>query len=176
MVNKPLAVGLFLCVAVASVFLAYGFVVVRFSNPIQEEAVSFYTIFISRGGGSVEPQNLVINDDPAYQNMWKSLLGVNPQCAVSGVEMLPCPAPPKVNFTSTTVVAVFAGQKPSTGYSLDVIQVGVAGSQVIVHSRLTVPGRSCGVGLMLTYPHHIIGFPKTDLQVVFTMETFVFHC
>jgi hypothetical protein len=73
---------------------------------------------------------------------------------------------PQVDFNSYSVVAVFAGEKPSTGYSVRIVSVETSDSQfkdlssiVITFQDLPPEGRRL-VGHMMTYPYHIIRIPK----------------
>jgi hypothetical protein len=66
------------------------------------------------------------------------------------------------------VVAVFAGEKPTTGYSIDIVSINTQPSQVndsvslIVKNRYHEPGENDITGDALTQPHHIVKIPKTD--------------
>jgi hypothetical protein len=72
------------------------------------------------------------------------------------------PPVPTVDFTTQDVVAVFAGQAPTTGYSIAVAQVEDANSR-IVKIELTKPDDSCVLAQSTTAPYQIIELPKTSL-------------
>jgi len=69
---------------------------------------------------------------------------------------------PEVDFTRNSVVAVFAGKKPTAGHDIEVTKVedGIVRK---VFLKLTSPGVSCLLAQSLTQPYQIIEIPKTSL-------------
>jgi hypothetical protein len=92
---------------------------------------------------------------------WKALWAehVQPQ--------IPAPPAPEVDFDRYTLVAVFAGEKPSTGYSVAIQRIQFQPDRVIVHYAETAPPRDAAVGAALTQPYEIRLIPKTGLPVQF---------
>jgi hypothetical protein len=73
------------------------------------------------------------------------------------------PPVPKVNFNTKVVAAVFAGQTPTSGYDITVLEVQDAGKRV-VKIELIKPDESCILAQSLTAPYHVVELPKTSLQ------------
>lgn len=72
------------------------------------------------------------------------------------------PPVPTVDFSTQVVVAVFAGQAPTTGYGIAVAEVEDASSR-IVKVELTKPDGSCVLAQSTTAPYQIVELPKTSL-------------
>ncbi len=69
---------------------------------------------------------------------------------------IPAPPPPAVDFQTSAVVAVFAGWRPSSGYSIGVDEITYTGSGLDVDATAVAPGAGCGVLTVITYPHHFV--------------------
>jgi hypothetical protein len=76
----------------------------------------------------------------------------------------PPPPVPQVDFTRYSVVAVFAGEQPTGGYSIEILRVETGDSQTQEQLAVTVQHRQPGAGDLvteaLTYPYHMIRIPK----------------
>jgi PrcB C-terminal len=83
----------------------------------------------------------------------------------------PPPPVPQVDFTRYRVVAVFAGEKPTGGHSVEILSAETSGSQTQEQLAITVQDRQPSAGDFvteaLTYPYHMIKIPKIDGKVVF---------
>lgn len=64
--------------------------------------------------------------------------------------------PPAVNFSHETVAAVFLGQRPSSGYAIEVANVTFNYNSVRIHTAATEPGDDCGTLAVLTQPFQIV--------------------
>lgn len=69
--------------------------------------------------------------------------------------------PPKIDFSNEYVIGVFAGQKMTGGYGIEVGAVKDSGDTRTVSVRLTKPGTGCIVTQALTSPYQIIAVPKS---------------
>lgn len=74
-------------------------------------------------------------------------------------------SPPKINFDKEAVIAVFAGQQPTAGYSVQVSKIVDSGAR-LVSITLTAPAANCLVGQALTAPYEVITVPATSLPLV----------
>jgi len=74
---------------------------------------------------------------------------------------------PAIDFTKNTVVAVFAGQRPTTGYAIAIANI-VDGLQRLVSVKVSVPDTTCIEAQMVTAPYQIVSLPATTLS--FTHE------
>ena len=150
-VRQQILGGLVLAIVLGSLLMAYGL----------RENIPFRTI--RWGIGSSYPKGeLVINDPLTWSSVWSQAFAGQTE--------------PQINFTSTSVLAIFAGLEPTSGYSLNFTQVSRAGSNILVQVTLTVPAPSCVVAQVETSPFHIVSIQKEDLRTVFTTKTITRVC
>lgn len=116
--------------------------------------------------GYAHPTYLAINDQETWTRVWTQAF----------CDSYSCPPTPQVDFEHRTVLVVFLGQKPTSGYAVNVTQVTQQGSELHVLVTLTTPGRSCGEYEVLTFPFHFVDLPKTSMAVTFTNQTSVRNC
>jgi len=75
-------------------------------------------------------------------------------------------APPEINFSNTTVIAVFMGELPTSGYGIEVREVKDAIFRVIVKvAWITYAGKL--VLQVFTAPYHIVKVQKISKPIVF---------
>ncbi len=88
------------------------------------------------------------------------------------------PIPPllEVDFTKYTVVAVFAGQKPTAGYTIRVTSVEEEDKRLAVRVKEYWPGNNCITAQAVNYPYQIIKFPYRDKPVEFIRDHDVKDC
>jgi hypothetical protein len=72
--------------------------------------------------------------------------------------------PPKVDFEKNAVIAVFAGQQPSTGYAIQVSKV-VDSSARLVSITIAKPDDGCMNGQSLTTPYELVTILTTSLPL-----------
>ena len=78
-------------------------------------------------------------------------------------EFLEEPPPvPTVDFNKKVVAAVFAGEVPTSGYDIAVVEVQDADKRV-VKIELIKPDKSCILAQSVTAPYQVIELPKTSL-------------
>ncbi|MDP2665589.1 MAG: protease complex subunit PrcB family protein [bacterium] len=77
------------------------------------------------------------------------------------------PPVPTVDFNTKVVAAVFAGELPTSGYGIAVIEVQDADKRV-VKVELIKPDESCILAQSLTAPYQVIELPKTSLPFTHT--------
>ena len=65
-------------------------------------------------------------------------------------------AAPVVDFRKQSVGAVFAGEKPTAGYTVQVTKVDKNGAACEVHHTVTAPPRGAMVAQMITYPYTVV--------------------
>jgi len=70
-------------------------------------------------------------------------------------------APPPIDFDKDVVVVLFAGQKNTGGYSVEVKRVNTKGKTAIVHAHVQGPPRGGMVTQALTSPYVAIAFPRS---------------
>lgn len=112
--------------------------------------VSFQEIAHGERSTVVRRTNYIINSTSELTEVWK-MIETDGQ-------------PPEVDFTRNSVIAVFAGKKPTAGYDIEVAKIedGIVRK---VFLKLTSPGGSCLLAQSLTQPYQIIEVPKASLPL-----------
>jgi len=72
--------------------------------------------------------------------------------------------PPAVNFNTHAVIAVFAGQQPTAGYSIEVSKVEDATVRMVTIT-FTKPGDGCILAQTVTAPYELISVPVGTLPL-----------
>ena len=111
---------------------------------------------------------LVIRDQATWTRVWNQGF-----CA----GLTSCNSnPPKIDFSSETVIAVFQGWRGSSGYSVRVTGADHKGHDTIVHVMVSELGPYC-LGLAIsTYPFDIVSIPNTRFTIVFDTTTIAAPC
>jgi hypothetical protein len=113
------------------------------------------TIAQGDGSGISEPRRVVVRDEQAWRDLWVEHAG-------------PGQAPPAVDFSSRMVAAVFAGDRPTPGYTVEIAgarQDASALALVVTESR---PAQGMLAAQMIVTPFHIVTLPRFDGPVSFT--------
>ena len=77
----------------------------------------------------------------------------------------PCTPPAVIDFTTTSLVGLFAGQKPSNGYAIKIQSVVETNCEVVVSFYEIAPKAGDPVTPGATYPKDVIAIPKTSKPV-----------
>jgi hypothetical protein len=124
--------------------------------------IDFTTISRGADSGYQSSSQMVIDNQERWVDLW--------QQHTCNTE--PPPPVPQVDFTSYNVVAVFAGEKCTGGYSVEILAVETRNFQtkdllslmIIVEYRQPKPGDFVTEGM--TYPYHMIKIPQIDVSKV----------
>ncbi len=125
--------------------------------------IDFTTIARGTDSGYESASQMVIDNSQQWNNVW--------QQHTSNTE--PPPPLPPVDFTRHSVVAVFAGEQPTGGYSVEILSAETNGSQTQDKQAIAItvqhrqPSDGDFVTEAFTYPYHIIRIPKIDGRAVF---------
>jgi hypothetical protein len=76
-------------------------------------------------------------------------------------------APPKIDFTKRTVVAVFLGTRPTAGYAVEVSGTKPVGKTLIVEWSEQTPTPGHVLAQVITSPSHLVSIPKFDGEITF---------
>ncbi|MFU8859838.1 MAG: protease complex subunit PrcB family protein [Cyclonatronaceae bacterium] len=60
------------------------------------------------------------------------------------------------DFENGIVLALTAGQRPSSGYDIRIHNIDRESENLIVSATETVPGKNCMLMMMLTWPYHYV--------------------
>lgn len=118
--------------------------------------VNFNTI--AQGTYSAYPtaNQLAISSTAEWVDLWQRHSSNN----------IPPPPVPEVDFTQDRVIAVFAGEKFTGGYSVEIISVETTNSQLVIIVKHRQPGAEDIVTQVITHPYHIIRIPRMTLERV----------
>jgi hypothetical protein len=111
-------------------------------------------------------QMMVIQSEGEYADLREKLGNSNAQTF------------PSVDFSKSTVIAVFAGQKPNGGYDARVTDVLKNENNITVYATFSEPGPSCVNAQVITSPYHIISIPKqsVDANIQLQEEVYTRDC
>lgn len=111
---------------------------------------------LARGDDSrlVEPRRFIVRDPRAFAAIWAAHAG---QTA----------AVPVVDFESRMVAAVFAGERPTPGYSVEVTGTRREDSALVILVDEHEPDPARVAAQVLVSPFHIVTLPRDDGEVRF---------
>lgn len=104
----------------------------------------------------------VVRDVDAFTQLWSD----------HAANRTPVPEQPDVAFGTDMVIAVFAGQQATGGYSITVDDIRENDEFIIVDVEVETPGKDCVVSQAQTQPHHFVVLDDSDKVVEFN-ETVV---
>ena len=112
---------------------------------------------IARGdsSGVVDSGRVVVRDDAAWHALWSAHAGASAQ-------------PPAVDFSTTMVVAAFAGERPSAGYAIEIVGARQESASLAVMVNEIQPPRDAVTAQMIVTPFHIATLPRYDGQIRFS--------
>jgi len=113
-------------------------------------AVSFTPLMQGTQSKVTRQVNYLITSSDALHELWEM---------VDATTTLP-----KIDFKTHAVVAVFAGEQPTTGYKIAVAEIEDSSARH-VSITLTKPDSTCMVGQALTTPYEIVVVPTTSLPL-----------
>jgi N-acetylmuramic acid 6-phosphate (MurNAc-6-P) etherase len=85
-------------------------------------------------------------------------------------------APPTVDFTKDVVLALFAGEEPTNGFSISVSKIEDSASARQVIIELSQPGGSCVLAQSTTSPYEIVETSLTSLPLTHEDEATTTSC
>ncbi|MFZ3044265.1 MAG: protease complex subunit PrcB family protein [Minisyncoccia bacterium] len=148
------------CVALAAIAIGvYFFLSGNLSNASlsalsgqqQSAVVVPFTPLASGSSSKVETRvNYFITSPTQLQELWSLVDATG--------------TPPTVDFNKDAVIAVFAGQQPTTGYAISVSKVVDSGAR-LVSITIAKPDGGCLTGQSLTTPYEVVVVPTTTLPL-----------
>jgi len=112
------------------------------------------TIAKGDGSGVSTPRRIVVRDDRAWRALWMEHAGASA-------------AAPPVDFGSHMIAAVFAGDRPTPGYGVEITDARREGGTlglVVTESR---PAPGTLAAQVIVTPFHIVALPRFEGQVSF---------
>lgn len=134
----------------------------------EEEDVVFETLEYESGAdvkgtnSSIKGKRLlVIRNANEFSEFW----------ADHSATQAPIPPEPDVDFETSMVIAAFAGERETGGYSITIEDIRENNEFMIVEVEIETPGDNCAVAQALTQPHHVVVLDDSDKPVQFSETT-----
>ncbi|CAN5722221.1 hypothetical protein BH23GEM9_BH23GEM9_12820 [soil metagenome] len=116
--------------------------------------------------GYESPARLLITSETQWAEAWARIYS----------NISPVPVRPAVDFSQNVIVLVAMGQRPTTGYSVNITETRVHGNSLYVRVTERLPGPSCGTGQALTAPVHAVQVPRQSGGAQFIVDRQTFSC
>lgn len=120
---------------------------------MQQIPVAVTTVAQGEYSGVEEPQQVVVRTSEEWRKLWREHAGDE--------------AAPEVDFTREMVAAVFAGTRPTGGYSVEIVSATRGGDTVTFEYREQRPSPDALLTQALTSPFHIVRVARHEGPVTF---------
>ena len=112
---------------------------------------------LARGdaSGIADAERTVVRDPQTWQALWSAHAGVGPEA-------------PAVDFATRMVAAAFAGERPTPGYTVEILHPRHEGASLVVPVSEVQPARGMAAAQLIVTPFHIVTIPRFDGDVRFT--------
>jgi hypothetical protein len=133
-----------------------------------ERKAEFETVTKSFASGHPDKANYVVTTREEWERLWDAALS----------NTYPRPPAPAVDFAQHSIIAVFQGNQPSSGYDISVTKIEKSGKKLKVHVKEVSPDLPCKVLLVITQPFQIIQTEKVDdaAKVKFKIKPTITRC
>lgn len=95
---------------------------------------------------------MLVFGDQALRDVWTKMVGEG--------------EPPQIDFTKDYAILLFAGQHPTSGYSIEPHRATVDDRVLIIEATLQVPAEGSYVAQTLTSPWAVMAVPIVDVDIV----------
>ncbi len=116
------------------------------------------TIAKGDGSGISAPRRVVIRDEPEWRTLWAEHAGSDA-------------AIPRIDFARLMVAAVFAGDRPTPGYAVEVVDARPDGDGLGIVVAESRPAPGTLAAQIITTPFHIVALPRFEGSVSFTSRS-----
>jgi hypothetical protein len=116
--------------------------------------------------GFQAPTRIVIADAQAWADAWSTI----------HAHFTVPPALPAVDFSTSVLVLAATGPRSTTGHSVVIQEVRIAGGSLDVAVLERSPGASCVTGQAVTSPVHVVEVPRRATTASFTVNTVTYAC
>jgi hypothetical protein len=131
------------------------------SNNAFENELSFDTIEKGFYSTYKEKKNLVINSEEEWSELWQEM-NSNDENKSNAI--------PSINFNEEQVIAVFQGEKNSSGYEISIKKIVETNDSIKVFVEETIPGENCETLTVITSPYHIVKIKKPLIEKEISFE------
>ena len=112
------------------------------------------TIAKGDGSGVSTARRIVVRDDRAWRALWSEHAGASA-------------AAPSIDFGTQMVAAVFAGDRPTPGYGVEITDVRRDGNTLDIVVSESRPAPGLMAAQVIVTPVHIVALPRFEGQVSF---------
>ena len=116
--------------------------------------LAFTTVAQGTIGQVLEPREVVVRSDEAWELLWS--------------ENSPQTNRPAVDFSQTLLVGMFLGSRPTAGFTVEIVQVRRQGTLAVVEYVEHRPAPGTLTAQVLTAPFHVVSLPRDVHTVRFT--------
>jgi len=111
---------------------------------------------IAKGGvsGVSESREVVVRSADEWTRLWHEHAGADAD-------------PPAVDFDTHMVLGVFLGARKTGGYAVEITEVELTASDVVVKYTETKPGPGAMLAQVITSPFHLVSVTRNDGKIRF---------
>ncbi len=120
--------------------------------PEEKSEIEFQTIEKGSYSGIAEKRTLIITNHFELQKIWSDLYA----------NRYPVPDIPQIDFEKNILAAVFIGEKPTGGYSVNIDNVYFENGRIRILYSYSEPSTDSIVTQAITSPFYIVVFPAPD--------------
>lgn len=119
--------------------------------------IAFSVVTTGQDSGIVTERFEVIKEHSNFTGLWLD----------HAKGLSPAPAQPDIDFSQDMVIAVFLGERTTTGYGIKIAGVEEQRESLMVSVKATLPGVDCEIRQELSQPHQIVTVPRSGKVVTF---------
>ena len=123
-------------------------------------ALPFETLVQGYQSGVHTADALLVVDEQHWAELWKRHANWR----------IPAASAPAVDFKKHSVLAVFAGDRPSGGYGLEVRWIAPEKDVLSVRAHVKAPAPGALVPMSLTQPYHFVLLPRVSGATVLKLD------
>ncbi len=143
-------------VAVVFIFTSSSKTPENKDNNTMKQSVSFEVLNVIPEVQIQFPEEIVINSTPDWNQYFTGT--------------------PPVNMDDYTIIGYNMGQKPNSGYYIEVKDVIEKQDTVLIKADTVSPGENCLTLQVISYPTTYIAIPKTQKPVVWEFTSVIDEC
>ena len=122
-----------------------------------EKDIAFQILEEGDVSGCCEEEYIIIWNEDEWPGIWKRHTLIRE----------PAEPPPEIDFSNFMVACAFMGQRPTTGYSIDIERIWTDGEKVFVEVVKRRPPEGLVVCEMVTCPYVMVLVERTEMHFVF---------
>jgi hypothetical protein len=112
------------------------------------------TLAKGEDSGVTSPRRVIVRDEPGWRALWAEHAGLDDTA-------------PDVDFRTQMVAAVFAGDRPSAGYAVEIVDARRTADTLTLVTCESRPQPGMMSAQIIVSPFHIVALPRFDGAVSF---------